>query len=1532
GGKSVVFGSIDLVGSTITNQAVQLNDDGSLDGSFPQGSGFVLNGLSRFGVYKAILQGDGKYLVVGDLVGYNGNPAYRMMRVNADGSFDSSFNVQGGPSTVFPPMIGLSGGRTLLYNLSNGYTFNGQGVGALVRLNEDGSRDTSFPLGAGLLNGTNNATVTFAAEQPDGKLLLAGTMTTYNGTTVTGNVIRLNEDGSLDSSFNPGSGVSAGSITTGVVLPDGSAILAGSFTSYNGTPVNRVVKIMANGTIDPGFTAPAAIDNTVGQVVAQADGKFILVGDFVNTPAPYAVRLNSNGTVDNTFALTGLTGGFGSSARIFLGDDGSVYVYNNPVSYNYGVPLAYARFRGAPVAPGVATQPAAVSTTVGGKATFYVKASGTAPFSYQWRKNGTPLSNSATIDGANYSILNLTNVAAGDAGNYDVLITSPFGGPVTSNAVALTVGSLLPTIDTQPVSASVNAGQETSLTVAVSGTGPFHYQWRRNGVNVGTDSATLDFPNPTVADAGAYTVVITNGNGSTTSATATLTVNLAPAAGVEAVDQGFVRPEFRRTSLPGRVTKGINGEVYLTWSNASSVTGANNVRLGAVVRVSANGTLDPSFAPGSFLADAWAIVPLANGQLLVGGLASSETYESGQPAYRVFRLNADGSRDASYGSPVFTSIPRYMTLQADGKLLVAPSGGFYPNGGLSNLVRLNQDGSVDSGFTSPTFDVTNSIFATVLVDGSGNIIIGGTFKTVNGTTVPGIARLQANGTLDGTFLPSGFTSTATVQVRGLGLQTQGGNAGKILVAGSGLKVSGTAYPVIRLNANGSLDNSFTLQPTATVIGANGVRPRLLNVLADDSFTTVSATVTKFDANGNLAAGYNQPVFSNESYWMETLADGSVLVAPEYGTTVNGTPVNGPFRLTNTGGLDSGFTPPAPFQTEVYPNNFTIQPDGKVLIWGNFDTVNSMARHGMALIGPDGSLDSFNLSGVPNLYSVAGAFRFADGHILANTLVGTYQNNLGGGVVRFNANGTVDSGFSLAPSVNGNGIEPLPDGHILAGGMDTATLLAGGPVLQRVDSSGALDGSFTGPNASAFGAVYRTGGSPSTITSFVQGVFSIAGHYDDGRALVIATVPNGSYPANATSLDMTLVRIKTDGSIDTGFTAPVVPWSTVSAFTVPLVDPQNTGLGAQQYQGVFVNGSPFSGVVPQSDGGVIVFGIFTNIGGHAAPGIARLKNDGSFDTGFSVGTGPALSAPAGRSPQVESVDVAPDGSYWITGVFDSFNGTPAPGIVKLKADGTVDTSLATTIGYRPYLGTGTKVRIGASGEIYVAGTFAQGFDLLPYGLHRLVGTVAPTIATQPQSQSATIGSDVTFSVTASPGLNVAYQWFKNGSQIAGANSSTLLLKNVQAGDAASYTVTLTNAVNYVTSNAATLSFGSTFSTWQQSKFTAGELLDSNISGPNAVYGQDGLPNILKYGLGLEPKQNITTGLPTVTTSGGNWVYTYVRPDNITDVTYQVEYSTDLTTWYTLSDVSIGDSGGLDTRQAVYPLSATNIYFRLRVSQP
>lgn len=165
----------------------------------------------------------------------------------------------------------------------------------------------------------------------------------------------------------------------------------------------------------------------------------------------------------------------------------------------------------APVAPTIATPPASATVSAGGNVNFTVAVNGTAPFTYQWLKNGT------AISGATQASLTLSNLTSGDAGSYAVTVTNS-SGSVTSASAALTVNAALPVITTQPVGATVDAGTPVTLTVAATSSTPITYQWSKNGSALtGQTASSLTLAAPTPADSGNYTVTVTNDSGSATS-------------------------------------------------------------------------------------------------------------------------------------------------------------------------------------------------------------------------------------------------------------------------------------------------------------------------------------------------------------------------------------------------------------------------------------------------------------------------------------------------------------------------------------------------------------------------------------------------------------------------------------------------------------------------------------------------------------------------------------------------------------------------------------------------------------------------------------------------------------------------------------------------------------------------------------------------------------------------------------------------------------------------------------------------------
>jgi hypothetical protein len=171
-----------------------------------------------------------------------------------------------------------------------------------------------------------------------------------------------------------------------------------------------------------------------------------------------------------------------------------------------------------PLGPSIVAQPQSKAVSAGANVSFSVTAAGTSPFSYQWQFNG------ADLAGATNALLNLTGVQPLNAGDYSVVVSNALGFVTSSNAT-LVVNTFPPAIASQPQSKTVTAGITVSFSVVASGTSPFGYQWQKNGgALIGATGSLLSLTNVQVADAGIYSVVVTNLYGSVLSSNATLTV------------------------------------------------------------------------------------------------------------------------------------------------------------------------------------------------------------------------------------------------------------------------------------------------------------------------------------------------------------------------------------------------------------------------------------------------------------------------------------------------------------------------------------------------------------------------------------------------------------------------------------------------------------------------------------------------------------------------------------------------------------------------------------------------------------------------------------------------------------------------------------------------------------------------------------------------------------------------------------------------------------------------------------------------
>lgn len=286
---------------------------------------------------------DGKIIVGGQFTQFNGQPANQLVRLNADGTTDTSFAAEPAPwlvgsiaededgKIVFGAMnsvvkrLNTDGSTDTTFNMqqmANAYgdiafvarqgdkyivsgvfsTFGWEAVQYhhLIRLNHDGSLDTSF---AGILF-DNDATFAHAYVLADDKIMVTGQFSSLNGQVASG-IVRLNADGTVDTTFNTGTGAQ-GIVRGFAVQPDGKYIITGSFNSFNDIPRNKVARLNSDGSVDDSFVPPTG-DTVMGFTVGiEADGKIIVGGNFYDSyidfenddsVTRYLQRFNTDGSL-----------------------------------------------------------------------------------------------------------------------------------------------------------------------------------------------------------------------------------------------------------------------------------------------------------------------------------------------------------------------------------------------------------------------------------------------------------------------------------------------------------------------------------------------------------------------------------------------------------------------------------------------------------------------------------------------------------------------------------------------------------------------------------------------------------------------------------------------------------------------------------------------------------------------------------------------------------------------------------------------------------------------------------------------------------------------------------------------------------------------------------------------------------------------------------------------------------------------------------------------------------------------------------
>ncbi len=564
------LGSASTNAATLTVTAAL--SGGSLDTSFNPGANGTVDVL--------VVQADGKILVGGFFTTLGGGGTgtttrNNIGRLNADGSLDASFN-PGANASVFALAV-QADGKILVGGFFT--TLGGGGTGTTTRnnigrLNADGTLDTSFNPGAG---GGEYPSVSTLAVQPDGKILVGGQFTRLGGggtgTTTRNNIGRLNADGTLDASFDPGANAPVLALA---VQAGGKILVGGNFTTLGGggtgtTTNNYVGRLDADGSLDTNFNPNLGLlGGTIPGVCAlavQSDGKILVGGFFPVVPGPQRsraniVRLNADGSLDVSFdsdanlpvyavavqvngkilvggAFTELSGGgTGRTTRNNIGRfnaDGSLDTTFNPGASGWHVSALAVQADG--------------KILVGGYFTGLGGGTGTTPRNYLGRLNA------------------------------DAMTSAPL-------------------VTTHPLNQTVTVGAIASFSAAASGTPTPTVQWQ---VSANSGSTWTDIAGATsntysltagLADSGKqYRAVFTSSAGSATTNAATLLVTVAPVITLQFSSATYSVLENAGTALITVTRVGSTaGAVSVTYS-----TSDGSARAGVDYRAT-SGTL--SYAAG----------------------------------------------------------------------------------------------------------------------------------------------------------------------------------------------------------------------------------------------------------------------------------------------------------------------------------------------------------------------------------------------------------------------------------------------------------------------------------------------------------------------------------------------------------------------------------------------------------------------------------------------------------------------------------------------------------------------------------------------------------------------------------------------------------------------------------------------------------------------------------------------------------------------------------------------------------------------
>lgn len=1126
-GTITAVGSFTLYNGSLSNRIVSFNELGPQAGIRTYGSGA---GLPINSVYEAP---DGSFMYVGgSFTSFNGATVNRFCKILGNGNNDTTFNNaimsastnKGFNGQVYTIAV-QTDGKILV---GGSFTrFNNNVANGIVRINPNGSFDSTFNMGTAFGQGGEPHVITI---QPDGKILVGGVFSSYNGTTGCNGLVRLNANGTLDNTFTQGGfniGLNQYSVEAIKVLPSGDILVGGSFGTYKGNVRNCIVKINSTATVDYNIFG-TGVDNYVNNrkvwdIQTLPTGEILIGGffqKFNGVDVGCFVKLNADGSF-HTDKIS-----FNDPVKKILVKGSFVYVGGQFVSATvgttavsnlYNIPITSTMSRTEEV---YATYNNLVQYNTNPYGITYSIIYGTVSVGLPDYTNIIPAEDDTTsfVVSDKYNNINtyISNNGIISTSSTDYLIR------IDGNGELDTTFNYDPSGSNPPNSiAFINDKIVISRVGGITGVGEIirlNYDGTIDGVyNVATSSQPQYILNSGTNSI--YSQEYTNNSGFTQSIVkykydGSLDTTFTKMI-ISSTYSGGNTPYMSSIKKQSNDKLIINIQPNLGSSNVSYIKagGVTYSNLKGVYRFNTDGSLDTTFTYGSTFSTIrpYNTFILSNDKILVQELMYSYSPGLTITYNRIKRFNSNGSLDTTFNCNLGTaslsqSVYSFITEQADGKVIIASDNGPYPF-----IRRINTDGTFDTSFDNNILKINGVDFSmfwdswpSVAVKNNGDMFLysGHRMNTLfdsNSTFNP--IKIDKDGNLISTNIIRYFDSYPMGEGTLFDIQQDNKT---ILYNESAF--NGTSSIVIRMNENGTLDNTFDASssyvsyPVDIVLQPDG-KMFLLN---DDISVRLNQDGSQDLYFDTISTGWqNVYPITNNSFVIKTVSNSIEKINTFSGTYSYDT------SFGNNGLVycDSVF-------------NLSKQSDNKLLLTIS-STSSLYLKGGTYSKGPgtyrinvDGSLDtSFNYNATTFIpYPYITPLQITSLIQPDDKLVFLAQGTDGFIYIkRLDNYGNLDTSFNFGPYPYPDFIYLKyiqPDGKIIVNqlGLDESV-----PTLFRLNQDGSIDISFN-----------------TTILSPTEGFYTVK-PYSNGDMLVVSSVPSNSWVSFVGVNKGSINRIDKDGT-------------------------------------------------------------------------------------------------------------------------------------------------------------------------------------------------------------------------------------------------------------------------------------------------------------------------------------------------------------------------------------------------------------------